>query len=437
MIYKIYRVFILFIFLASCKSEIDITEEDQNQNSGAKNNVLLIIADDMGLDSTVGYNIGNQKPNMPNLEKLINSGLKFNNVWANPVCSPTRSTIITGKYGYRTSVLTVDNSLSTSETSLFKYLEENSDYNSALIGKWHLSGKPPDHNHPNNMGIDYYAGIIGGGIQNYYSWPFSKNGNSSQSTEYSTTKLTNEAIDWINNQDSSWFLWLAYNAPHTPFHVPPQNLHSHGQLDSNSSSIDANPLPYYLAMIESIDTEMGRLTESINEEVLNNTTIIFIGDNGTPNQVAQQFNSRRVKGTLYKGGINVPMIISGNQVSRKNEEENALINTTDLFTTISELCGINNLNMNDSKSFKKLLNNSFDSSSREYVYSEIGNENYTIRNSTHKYIRFEDGSEALYNLSVNEFENPNLLNPNQLPLSENNTLIKNKLISKLEEIRAN
>ena len=287
------------------------------------------------------------------------------------------------------------------------------------------------------MGIDYYAGIIGGGIQNYYSWSFSKNGNSSQSTEYSTTKLTNEAIEWINNQDSSWFMWLAYNAPHTPFHLPPQNLHSQGELDTNSSSIDANPLPYYLAMIESIDTEFGRLKESINEEVLNNTTIIFIGDNGTPNQVAQQFNSRRVKGTLYKGGINVPMIISGSQVSRKNEEEDALINTTDLFTTISELCGINNLNMHDSKSFKKLLNNSFDINSREYIYSEIGNENYTIRNSTHKYIRFEDGSEALYNLSINEFENPNLLNPNQLPLSENNTLIKNKLISKLEEIRAN
>ncbi len=437
MIYKIYRVFILFIFLASCKSEIELNQDDQSQNTDAKNNVLLIIADDMGLDASIGYNIGSKKPNMPNLEKLINSGLKFNNVWANPVCSPTRSTIITGKYGYRTSVLTVDNSLSTSETSLFKYLKENSDYNSALIGKWHLSGKPPDHNHPRNMGIDYYAGIIGGGIQNYSSWSFSKNGNTSQSTEYSTTKLTNEAIDWINKQDSSWFLWLAYNAPHTPFHIPPQNLHSQGQLDSNSSSIDANPLPYYLAMIESIDTEMGRLTESINEEVFNNTTIIFIGDNGTPNQVAQQFNSRRVKGTLYKGGINVPMIISGNQVSRKNEEENALINTTDLFTTISELCGINNLNMNDSKSFKKLLNNSFDTSSREYVYSEIGNENYTIRNSTHKYIRFEDGSEALYNLSVNEFENPNLLNPNQLPLSENNTLIKNKLISKLKEIRSN
>ena len=91
--------------------------------------------------------------------------------------------------------------------------------------------------------------------------------------------------------------------------------------------------------------------------------------------------------------------------------------------------------MHDSKSFKKLLNNSIDSNSREYIYSEIGNENYAIRNSTHKYIRFEDGSEALYNLSVNEFENPNLLSPNQLPLSENNNLIKNKLLSKLQEIR--
>ncbi len=437
MICKIYRIFILLIFLISCKSEIELNQEDQSQNTEAKNNVLLIIADDMGLDASVGYNIGNQKPNMPNLEKLINSGLKFNNVWANPVCSPTRSTIITGKYGFRTSVLTVDNSLSTSEPSLFKYLKEKSDYNSALIGKWHLSGKPPNHNHPNNMGIDYYAGIIGGGVQDYYSWTFSKNGNSSQSTEYSTTKLTNEAIDWINNQDSSWFMWLAYNAPHTPFHLPPQSLHSKGQLDTIDSSIDDNPLAYYLAMIESIDTEIGRLTESISEEVLNNTTIIFIGDNGTPNQVTQQFNSRRVKGTLYRGGINVPMIISGNQVSRKNEEESALINTTDLFTTISELCGISNLNMNDSKSFKSLLNNSYSSNSREYIYSEFANENYTIRNTTHKYIHFENGLEALYDLSINEFENPNLLNPNQLPLSINDNLMKNQLISKVEEIRTN
>ena len=78
------------LFLFSCMSEIDSNQVDETGNSEAKNNVLLIIADDMGLDASIGYNIGNQKPNMPNLEKLINSGIKFNNVWANPVCSPTR-----------------------------------------------------------------------------------------------------------------------------------------------------------------------------------------------------------------------------------------------------------------------------------------------------------------------------------------------------------
>ena len=190
-------------------------------------------------------------------------------------------------------------------------------------------------------------------------------------------------------------------------------------------------------MIEAVDSEIGRLISSIGKEVFNDTTVIFIGDNGTPNQVAQQYNSRRVKGSLYRGGINVPMIISGNQVSRINEEENALINTTDLFTTISELCGIENSKMNDSKSFKSLLSNKFSSNSREYIYSEIGRNNYTIRNQTHKYIHFENGSEALYNLSINEFENPNLLSTNQLPLSSNDNLNKTKLLNELNTIRKN
>ena len=118
------------------------------------------------------------------------------------------------------------------------------------------------------------------------------------------------------------------------------------------------------------------------------------------------------------------MIISVNQVNRFNQDENALINTTDLFTTITELCGINNQNVHDSKSFISLLTSSFNSNSRDYIYSEIGNENYTIRNSTHKYIHFENGNEALFNLNNNQFEFPNLLNANQLPLSELNNLNK-------------
>lgn len=434
MVQDFIKLFFIIIFISSCSSD-----EDSIANVPAitdtKNNVLLIIVDDVGLDATIGYTIGAQKPNMPNLQNLINSGVKFNNVWSNPVCSPTRSTILTGKYGYRTSVLNVGDQLSTYETSLHNYLTQNSNYSSALVGKWHLSGTPADHNHPNNIGIDYYSGMIGGGIQDYSNWIFSENGNTSNTTEYSTTKLTNEAIDWINNQDSEWFMWLAYNAPHTPFHLPPNDLHSQGQLSTDQASIDSNPLPYYLAMVEAIDSEMGRLFSSIGDEELANTTIIFLGDNGTPNQVVQQYNSNRAKGSLYKGGINVPMIISGNLVNRFNQEENALINTTDLFTTITELCGVNNQNLYDSKSFISLLTSSFNSNARDYIYSEIGNQNYTIRNSTHKYIHFENGNEALFNLNNNQFEFPNLLSANQLPLSEINNLNKNELISKLEEIR--
>ena len=432
------RILLLFILLVALGCSGD--EDSGNNNNGddqtiVKNNVLLIIADDLGLDATVGYNIGNQKPSMPTLQKLIDSGIKFNNVWSNPVCTPTRGTILTGKYGYRTSVLKVDDVLTTSEVSIFKHLGNNTNYSSAFIGKWHLSGRPSDRNHPNNMGIDYYAGILGGGVQNYFNWTLSKNGQNSNVNEYITSVFTDEAISWINDQSNPWFLCLSYNAPHTPFHLAPTNLHSQGTLPDDNTSIEQNPLPYYFSMIEAMDTEIGRLLQSIGTAVANNTTIIFVGDNGTPNQVAQQYSPRRVKGTLYKGGINVPMVVSGNKVTRLNDNDDSLINTTDLYSTIAELCGIENSDVHDSKSFLGLLNSNSSSNNRDYIYSELGNNEYTIRNSTHKYIHFEDGSEALFNLSMNEFERPNLLMQSQLPLSSNDSKNKDELVTKLNQIR--
>ena len=95
---RIFLLSILFI-VASCSSEEGSSDNNIDDNQvQVKNNVLLIIADDLGLDATVGYNIGNQKPSMPTLQNLINTGIKFNNVWSNPVCTPTRGTILTGKY---------------------------------------------------------------------------------------------------------------------------------------------------------------------------------------------------------------------------------------------------------------------------------------------------------------------------------------------------
>ncbi|AUC83052.1 sulfatase-like hydrolase/transferase [Lacinutrix sp. Bg11-31] len=434
---QIFASLFFMVTLFSCGNDDKIVTETPSETNTSKPNIVLIIADDMGLDATPGYTIGNTKPNMPNLQSMINNGIRFNNLWSNPVCTPTRSSIITGKYGFRTNILKVGDELSTSETSLQSYLDNNTGntYSHAVIGKWHLSNSA---NHPTDMGIDYYAGLLNGGVQSYTNWNLTENGQTTNSTEYTTTKFTDLAIDWVNQQTQPWFLWLAYNAPHTPFHLPPDNLHSQGVLPTDDASINANPLPYYLAMLEALDTEMGRFIASLPEEEKANTVFIFIGDNGTPNQVVQEYNSFRAKGTVYQGGVNVPMIISGKDISRINTSEDALLNTTDLFATIANIAGTNTTEVNDSKSFIDLLSTTT-AEKRDYTYTEIGNDSggsdYTIRNATHKYILFDDGSEALYNLINNEFENPNLLSTTQLPLSTEDATIKDELLAELISIR--
>lgn len=412
---------ILLLTFFSCSNDVEVTSDndigtvDNPDSSQSSNpNILLIIADDLGLDAAPGFNVGTTKPNMPNLQHMINNGVRFTNMWSYPTCTPTRSSILTGKYGFRTGVMKVDDELSTGETSLQKYLDtQNSGYAHAVVGKWHLSRTAT---HPEQMGVGYYAGLLSGGVQSYTNWNFTENGQTTTSNEYTTSKFTDLAIDWVGNQEKPWFLWLAYNAPHTPFHLPPNDLHSQGNLPSDEASIEANPLPYYMAMIEAMDTEIGRLLDSLSEEERENTVLIFIGDNGTPNSVVQEYRNRRAKGTVYQGGVNVPMIISGKNVSRFNETDNHLLNTTDLFATIASIAGVNTTSWNDSKSFKDLLSLSTIANSRNYAYTEIGKdtggEDYTIRNATHKYIKFVNGEEALYNLSIDFFENTNLLDTN-------------------------
>jgi len=432
-----FYILISILIFTSCSKE-NTFETEGNINTETpievikKPNILLIIADDMGLDASPNYNVGSVKPTLPIIENLAQTGITFNNVWSNPTCSPTRATILTGKYGFNTGVLKVDDELSTSETSLQKYLDTqlNSTYSSAVIGKWHLS---KDANHPNNIGLNYYAGSIGGGLKNYWDWDLVINGEKTPSTYYNTSKYTDLAIDWVNNQSDPWFLWLAYNAPHTPFHLPPTNLHTQGELPTDDTSINTNPLPYYLASIEAMDSEIGRLLNEMSTEEKDNTVIIFIGDNGTPNQVVQEYDSRRAKGSIYQGGINVPMIISGKNVNRFNEIENSLINTTDLFATIANIAGVQVDEINDSKNFIDLFSNS-EVKIRDYVYAETEND-ITIRNSTHKYLLFQDGSEALYDLSNDPFETKNLMSSRNLPLSEQDDLIKEELITKLGNLK--
>ncbi len=344
--------------------------------------------------------------------------------------------MITGKYGFRTNVLKVDDPLSTTEIAIQKYITDNSttNYSNAVIGKWHLSR---DNDHPEMMGVEYFAGFKSGGVQDYTNWTLLENGTTSNSTTYTTTKFTDLAIDWVANQDNPWFLWLAYNAPHTPFHLPPINLHSQGNLPTDQASIDANPIPYYMASLEAMDTEIGRLLNSMSNEERANTIIIFVGDNGTPNQVQQDYPNRRVKGTVYQGGVNVPMIVSGATLTRMNETDDALIATVDIFATIADMTDTGTTELHDSKSFKSLLSTA-NAEERTVVYTEVGNDAGTkdlaIRNATHKYILFSDGSEALYDLSKDLLEEIDLLSSNQLPLSEADEQQRDALVEALNNL---
>lgn len=429
----IYLSFFLTLFI-SCEKTKKISEKETSiEITNAESpNILFIIADDLGKDAISNFSEGIIKPNTTNIDVIRNNGISFSNFWSNPTCTPTRASIITGKYGYRTGLKSVGDELSISETTLQEYIntQTNNKYASAIVGKWHLSGNNTTIN-PEKFGIDYYAGLIRGAVDDYYQWQLSKDGSISQNTEYITEVFTDLSIDWINQQSKPWFMWLAYNAPHTPFHVPPSNMHSQGNLPPYTNRLD--PVPYYIAAIEAMDFQIGRLLENISEDERNNTIMIFIGDNGTPNQVAQSpYSSSTVKNTLYQGGINVPMFISGNSISRSGTDNN-LITSTDLFATIAEITGISTNEIHDSKSFKSLFTES--KNIREYQYSELVNgadDEWTISNGTYKLIANSVGKEEMYNLVNDPYENSNLLN-GTLSIIEQNK--KSELETELINIR--
>lgn len=400
--------YILFIAAAisllSCKNN---QHKKEIQNSP---NILLIIADDMGKDALAGFTEGSIKPHTPNINAIRNNGLNFTNFWTYPTCSPTRASMITGKYGYRTDVRWANQKLSESETLLQKYINDNTNnsYATAVIGKWHISGYDATIN-PEAFGIDYYEGIFIGSVKDYYNWPLSKNGKQSSSSVYTTKKLTDLASNWIQKQDKPWFMWLAYNAPHTPFHIPTVEMHNQGALPPYKEGVD--PTPYFMASIEAMDHQIGQLMNSFSKEERENTLIIFMGDNGTEPVVAQApYASTQVKRSLYQGGINMPLFVSGKGVERKGIDNN-LVTSTDIFATIAEMAGVEIDEINDSKSFKSLLSEK--KSIRKYQYSEMKNEKndaWTISNGTYKLIVFANGKDEMYNLINDPYEKNNILN---------------------------
>ncbi|MDC0588967.1 sulfatase-like hydrolase/transferase [Porticoccaceae bacterium] len=396
-----------------------VVEDDSSNNSSHGSvsdqpNILLIIADDQGIDASAQYALSSDLPVTPTLNQLASNGIVFDNAWATPACTTTRSTMITGQYGINSGVLDVGDKLPADAVTLQQFLssDENTDnYQSAVIGKWHLSGIPADTNHPSSVGVDYFAGNLRGAISDYAEWDLTINGETSVSTQYHSSAITDLAIDWIDDQTQPWFLWLAYVAPHSPFHLPPAGLHTQ-TLAGTEADIAANPRAYYLAAIEAMDTEIGRLLWAMTDAELSNTIILYIGDNGTPGRVVDRsVYGSGSKGSLMEGGLRVPMVVSGAGVSRQNVRESALINSSDFFATIANLAGSSVTAVEDSQSFKGLLSNA-GSAQRDYVYSDFEGDSvsgWAVRGRQYKLITTLDGQQQLYDLVDDPLETNNLL----------------------------
>ena len=404
----------------------------QPGNSQPVRNVILIIADDLGTDYLGFYEDYVDTAAMPNVRRLLSRGVRFTNAMSNPLCSPTRAGILTGRYSFRTGVgeaipMSGGGSLDTSEKTIPGLLKDySSSINTANIGKWHLNPETPATNLqiPNLIGYDYYAGSFSGALDDYFEWDKVTNGVPTTDSTYATTEYANDAINWVKGLDSNpFFLWLAFNAPHTPLHLPPGDLHSYTTLSGTTPDINAQPKEYFKAMLEALDHEIGRLFDSlIVFNKWDSTDIIFIGDNGNAQAVSQITDASRAKGTIYQYGVHVPFIISGPSVDNPGRVSQALVNTQDLFPTILDMMGDTGWEAEipvtspvDGVSILPILKN-LSGDIRSWVFTEVFKESpdakdgKAMRNMDYKLLNFDlDDYQEFYHLSSDPSELTDLL----------------------------
>lgn len=421
--------------LANITASAGIPDPDIDNGGGNSDNeqpnILVIISDDQGVDASAEYDFSMDPPNTPNISALATEGLIFQNAWASPTCAPTRAALLTGKHGVNNTVLSVPGNIREEDETIYEFLSENtSEYATAHIGKWHLSGGNLNEEDPINNGVGYFAGSVIGNIDNYLSWDLTINSTDTSasttvSTEYNTTRLTELAEDWIDVQNSPWMMVLAYSAPHSPLHWPDESLHTRtGQTEAScaaaedgGNNLNATKRECFLAMIEAMDTEIGNLLDSMTDEERDNTVVIYIGDNGTANGSRDQtvFRGGEVKNSLFEGGVRVPMVVSGNGVTRQNEVEDRLVTVTDIFATVAELSGSGVNSIYDSISFANYL--AFeDGETRQHAYSD-SDEGWTVRNDQYQLIS-EGDTETLYQINADNFNRTDVTNTEEEALFE-------------------
>ena len=426
-----------------------------NPLAAQKPNIVFILADDLGWKDLGCY--GNKFIETPVLDSLARSGIMFTNAYAAcPVSSPTRASIMTGKYPARlqlTNFIAGNRSdpaspvlparwkpyLEAREITIAEILKDNG-YTTGMAGKWHLGGQ--DSISPWSQGFDYTR-MIGKNGLDYYNYSIYldsyKNEFTDNGTDYLTDKLTDYGIDFIERSASKpFFLYLAYSAPHVVIVPRPDKLMKYFRKYEQS---EEKFNPYYAAMVESIDDGVGRIIKTLKKEgLLENTLIIFTSDNGglgldelgpTP---TSNLPLRKWKGHIYEGGTRVPAIISWEGKIKPGRVSDTYYSSIDYLPTICDILGIKILPPGiDGVSIKKLMleGNTANLAGRPLFWhyphfsNQLGRPAGSVRVGDYKLVEnYETGELELYNLKKDVSESKDLSNTMKKKTNEMSKLIQ-------------
>ena len=324
-------------------------------------NVILIITDDQGYGD-LGYT-GNPHIKTPTLDQLASESIRFNNFYVSPVCAPTRSSLMTGRYSLRTGIHDTYNGgaiMSTDEITIAEMLNE-AGYRTGIFGKWHLGDNYPSR--PMDQGFDESVIHLSGGMgqvgdfttyfqkdRSYFDPVLWHNGEQESYRGYCSDIFTDEAIRFINdNRDTPFFCYLSFNAPHTPLQVPSEYYQLYRNIDPSQGFLyDSIPIPEMsdqdkeaarkiYAMITNIDVNIARVLKTLERrKLLENTIVIFMTDNG-PQQRRYTAGLRGLKSSVYRGGVRVPLFVKYPELGI-NKEINENAAHIDIMPTLAALC---------------------------------------------------------------------------------------------------
>jgi arylsulfatase A-like enzyme len=330
-------------------------------------NVLFILADDLGAHD-LGCT-GNDFIETPHLDGLAAGGTRFTQAYAAcPVCSPTRASLLTGKYPARLHITdwipgrqarqsaAAQDRLRSPEFQQFLPLAETTlaerfkaaGYQTALLGKWHLGADPAYG--PARQGFDFVVGSGPGGSPPGYFFPYDKGYTlpdlqaGGREGEHLTDRLSDETVRLLDRyRDRPFFIFLSHYAPHIPLRPRPDLLQKYEQKKAGYPA-DRFANPHYAALVEGVDEGLGRIIAKLKElNLYENTVIVFTSDNGGlsvpegPNTPATtNAPLREGKGYLHEGGIRVPLLVRWPGLTRAGTVSEAIVSSQDFVPTFAD-----------------------------------------------------------------------------------------------------